>query len=439
MAFRRSVTLAFSTLVLVLLLTAVSALVTLRLVARSATHVTQVSNELATVLEVRLQAEQLVALSRGYLILGTAEAQQRLDHDAEQFDSALRELDGQAAESQDVTLSQLSNTAGAYVDTIRVTADNRTTARDPAAIAADFEQRLLPVRKQFADAADAFVTREKDRAAASVESARSAAQTAQIALVVLLASALALAFVLASLVGRRLLFQYRQLEQATDAARRAVAARDEILAIVSHDLRTPLTAVAMGADLLVEAGVRPELERAVRAIANAAERMRHLADDLVNRQQLEDGHIEIVKTAVECKELVAVALDLHREKARVKGIELRSEVSRAGEVKVDRERVLQVLSNIIGNALKFTPAGGSITVRAASSDGAMRFEIEDTGVGIARDQVPHLFDKFYQGEKREAGSVGLYICKRIIEAHGGSMGVESVVGRGSTFWFTCPV
>jgi len=437
-SFGRKLTLAFTALVVVLVLAAASALATLRLVVGTNEQIVEISDERASVLEARVQAEQLVAVGRGYLLTGNEQARQRLDHLDKQFDSTLRELEGRASARHDRILSQLSRVADTYVKTIRATAQERVAAGDPAVILDAFETRVQPLRQQFEEMANSFVTREREHATNSTIAARSIAHTAQVALVALLSFALVLAFVLAWIVGRKLVSQFQRVERATEMARRAAAARDEILATVSHDLRTPLTAVALGADVLEESGVRPDQERVVRTISNASIRMQHLIEDLLKREQLQSGMIDLTRLTVDREALVSTALELLREKARVKGVELHSEVS-SGEVNIDRERLLQVLSNLIGNALKFTPTGGTVTVRAFPTKDATRFSVEDTGAGIPAEQLPHLFDKFFQGEKRETGSVGLglHICKRIVEAHGGAIGVESSQ-RGTTFWFTIP-
>ena len=106
----------------------------------------------------------------------------------------------------------------------------------------------------------------------------------------------------------------------------------------------------------------------------------------------------------------------------------------------DHDRIVEILSNLVGNAIKFTPRGGRVVVRTDAGDGVVKFVVEDAGPGIAGDQIPHLFERFWQGSRSTGGlGLGLYICKKLVEAQHGSIGVTSEVGRGSSFWFTLPV
>jgi signal transduction histidine kinase len=439
MTFRGRVAIAFTALVVVLVLAAVSALVTLRLVVRENQHIVEISDDLSDVLDARVQAEQVVAVARRYLLTGSEQARQQLDDVSAQLGATLRRLEEPASEEERRRLSELSHVAEQYVAATRTAARPRVWSGSAATSLDVFENQIQPLRAQFERAADSFVAAEKTDARASKHAARTIANRAQIALVVLVVVALALALGLVWVEARTLVSQYRRVERATESARQAAAARDDLLAMVSHDLKTPLTAVAMGTDLLAESGVRPEQQRTVRAISSATERMRRLIDGLLEREQLQSGAIELDRATCDASELVATALELHREQAHKKHVELKTDVQ-AGQLHVDRERLLRAFSNLIGNALKFTGAGGSITIRAHALQNATRFEIEDTGTGIPAEQLPDLFDKFFQGERRERGSVGLglHITKRIVEAHGGSIGVESSVGRGTTFWFTIP-
>ena len=226
-------------------------------------------------------------------------------------------------------------------------------------------------------------------------------------------------------------------------ARDAIGARDEILGIVAHDLRNPLNSVVVQASLLRRHGGEPErrARKPADAIERAANRMNRLIQDLLDVTRMEAGRLSIEQHRVHTAQVVTDALEAQRAMASTASLELQVDLAPdPPEVWADRERLLQVLENLIGNALKFTDPGGRIMVGAAPRDGEVLFWVADTGSGIAAEDLPHVFDRFWQvgkAERRGAG-LGLPIVKGIIEAHCGRIWVESKPGQGSTFFFTIP-
>ena len=176
-------------------------------------------------------------------------------------------------------------------------------------------------------------------------------------------------------------------------------------------------------------------------IHRAATRMNRLIQDLLDVALMEVGQLTIERARLSAGELIVEAVEMQRPLARLRLVELRVDVETdVPEVWGDRDRLLQVFENLIGNAIKFTKAGGRITVGAASRDHEVVFWVADTGCGIAPENLPHVFDRFWQatrGDRRGAG-LGLPITKGIVEAHGGRIWVESTLGRGTTFFFTIP-
>ncbi|MDB4944678.1 MAG: sensor signal transduction histidine kinase [Labilithrix sp.] len=225
---------------------------------------------------------------------------------------------------------------------------------------------------------------------------------------------------------------------------RSISARDELVGIVSHDLRTPLSTVRMAASLL-----RDDLDETVHKgtarvamIMRATTRMEALVRDLLDVTALEGGGFTLDVGAQDAAPLVADALELFHANATQRGVTLLSTVGGGIEIRADRERVIQVLSNLIGNALKFTPKGGSITVSAERTPGGFAtFSVKDTGSGIAAAELQHVFDRFYQGKRkaREGAGLGLSIVRGIVKAHGGEVGVTSEPGAGTTFFFSLPL
>lgn len=224
------------------------------------------------------------------------------------------------------------------------------------------------------------------------------------------------------------------------AARRATQTRDEVLGVVAHDLRSPLSSIFMQASLLMR---RPERgpEKVAGMIKDAVVRMNRLIEDILDVTRMEAGRLSVEAARVPTREVVSDSVDTQKPLAASASLELRLDVaSNLPEVWADRDRLLQVFENLIGNAVKFTEPGGSITVGAAPRDGQVMFWVTDTGSGIDAADLPHLFDRFWQAKKaeRRGAGLGLPIVKGLIEAHGGRIWVESTRGQGSTFFFTIP-
>jgi len=219
--------------------------------------------------------------------------------------------------------------------------------------------------------------------------------------------------------------------------------RDQVLSIVAHDLRNPLSTILLQAALLRRHGPEPERRshKPEEAIHRAATRMNRLIQDLLDVALMESGQLHIERARLSARELIVGAVEMLRPLAASTALELRVDVDEdVPELLGDRDRLLQVLENLIGNAIKFTRPGDSIVVRAASGDHKVLFSVADTGGGIATEHLPLVFDRFWQATRpgRLGAGLGLPIAKGIVEAHGGQIGVESVQGRGATFWFTIP-
>ena len=228
------------------------------------------------------------------------------------------------------------------------------------------------------------------------------------------------------------------------AARRAIRERDDVMGVVAHDLRNPLSAILMNAKelSLQTAKAAPGGRKPADAIERAATRMNRLIQDLLDITRLDAGHLVIEPARVPPAEVVADAVEAHKPHAVTAGCELRSDlVQGLADVWAERDRLLQIFDNLIGNALKFTEAGGQITVGARPRDGEILFWVADTGCGMTSEEVTHLFDRFWQARKadRRGAGLGLAIVKGIVDAHGGRIWVESTPGRGSTFFFTLPI
>ncbi|HUF64459.1 MAG TPA: PAS domain S-box protein [Gemmatimonadaceae bacterium] len=225
------------------------------------------------------------------------------------------------------------------------------------------------------------------------------------------------------------------------AAQQATRARDNVLAVVAHDLRNPLNTILMAAELLLDIGAsqKPFDPRHVEMISRAGQRMDRMIQDLLDVQRTEAGRLTIDARVENVAEIIGDTLEMLRSMAASSGVELVNEQEEdLPPVVADAARIQQVLSNLVGNALKFTPGGGRITVRAEAIGEEVRVAVIDTGTGIEADQLPHVFGRFWQatsGDRRGIG-LGLAIAKGIVEQHGGRIWVESAPGQGSSFFFT---
>jgi PAS domain S-box-containing protein len=225
------------------------------------------------------------------------------------------------------------------------------------------------------------------------------------------------------------------------AARRATQARDDLLGIVVHDLRNPLTNVMLQSMLLQEGGalLDPKCARAAKVIQRSSERMTRLIQDLFDVTRMEAGKLLITPGRVAPEQLLTEAVEAQRALAASRSLELRLDIAPSlPDIWADRDRVNQVIENLLGNAFKFTPAGGAIIVGAVARDADVEISVRDTGPGIPTEHLPHLFDRFWQagrGDRRGAG-LGLPIVKGIVDAHGGGVSVTSKTGEGTVFRFT---
>ena len=223
--------------------------------------------------------------------------------------------------------------------------------------------------------------------------------------------------------------------------------RTEFVANVSHELRTPLTSIRGFLETLLEGKIEDQatVRRFLEIINRETARLTRLIDDLLNLSKIEERQVVHRWQAVQLLDTVNRAVVMFQAQAEEQGLELVTELpAELPVVRGDPDMLAQVLINLLDNAIKFTPAGGRIIVRASANEENVRVDVEDTGIGIPPENLPRIFERFYRVEKsrsRELGGigVGLAIVKHIIRAHGGKTGVESVVGKGSKFTFTLPI
>jgi signal transduction histidine kinase len=228
-----------------------------------------------------------------------------------------------------------------------------------------------------------------------------------------------------------------------DRADVALRTRDDFLAIVTHDIRNMLGGLALSAasrlDVPAELEIRNAIARDAKRVQRYTARMSRLVGDLLDLVSIEAGRLAVVPQPHDATELVRETVDTFRALAAAKKISVRTEVHEGSLLaQYDHDRVLQVLSNLLSNALKFTREGGRIDIAVQRIEDEIRFGINDTGPGIAPDKLEVVFDRFWQGSQRSHAGLGLYISRCIVEAHGGRIWADSRLGEGSTFYFTLP-
>jgi signal transduction histidine kinase len=229
---------------------------------------------------------------------------------------------------------------------------------------------------------------------------------------------------------------------ALKESRLAVRTREDVLAVVAHDLKNPLNAIQIAASRLQRGADQPSAQKLGATVHRAVGRMNRLITDLLELAQLEAGHLSLTKGAIDVRVVVREALESVQAAAQSKGVWLEKERTLEDVVVVcDRDRLLQVLCNLLGNAVKFTPEGGSIFVRLAREPERVVFEVADTGQGIPEERRGDVFDRFWQAPDaaRVGHGLGLSIARGIVEAHGGAMWLASTIGVGSSFFFSLPI
>jgi signal transduction histidine kinase len=275
----------------------------------------------------------------------------------------------------------------------------------------------VPIVRDGRNVANLFLAREPGQAQFSAQDERAAD---------LLAGFVAVAIENAELFDRAL------------AAKRA---REDLLATVSHDLKNPLNAIKLSTRTLAGRVEGDRTKETVARIDRAAERMSRLIGDLLDAARIEAGVLKAIARPESVSALIESALEMLRLIAADKNIRLVAAPSpAAGLVSCERNLILRVFANLIGNAIKFSPDGSSVSVRAEPQAGQVVFSVADRGPGIPAEQAAHAFERYWQqeGSDRRGSGLGLYIAKGIVEAHGGRIWLESTPGRGTTARFTIP-
>jgi signal transduction histidine kinase/HAMP domain-containing protein len=220
--------------------------------------------------------------------------------------------------------------------------------------------------------------------------------------------------------------------------------KNDLVATVAHEFRTPLTSLRMAIHLCADEVVGPLNEKQadlLQAARQDCERLQNIVDDLLDLSSIQSGRLELQVRSTSVAQLLETVVSAQQFAAEQKAIHLQTSIAPGVErLELDPDRIALVLSNLLSNAIRHTAKGGRVELRVERSEGAARFEVIDTGEGIAPEYQKRVFEKFFQvpGRKSGGAGLGLSIAREIVEAHGGEIGVESQPGRGSRFWFALP-
>jgi signal transduction histidine kinase len=245
-------------------------------------------------------------------------------------------------------------------------------------------------------------------------------------------------------LDKRVTERTRELESALERLKRLDTMKSEFFANVSHELRTPLTLILAPLDDRLPQAASPAERELLLSIRRNADRLLRLVDDLLDLSRIEAGHLRLDIVAIDLASLARQVLSSFQRAADARRVSLLASVPAATrDVWGDRHRLESILGNLLGNALKYTPSGGRITVSLSESDTHVSIQVTDTGPGISAEDLPHLFERFYQGtsegaRRRGGMGIGLALAQNLAELHGGRIEVQSALQKGSTFTLTLP-
>lgn len=349
-----------------------------------------------------------------------AETDARLDAERGKTDEELARRTRAAEQDADQVVQKARSRAAAVLESARKTADDSVGTGLPGGGRARRERersRQDEVLREEYDRADRVIADEREQRARLV----------------------------AELLGRERDDTDHSLLLERADADHIVARRDDFLGMVSHDLRNELAAISLSAARILTrtiGGPGTEISASAITIERVAGRMGRLIGDLLDLVSMEAGTFTIVVAEHDARSPVADAIDSYMPIAAVKRISVECN-TRTGSIRAqfDHQRIVQVLSNLLSNAIRFSPEGGTITVSTETSGEEVCFSVSDAGPGIPAERRQSVFDRFSRGDRRDRGGfgLGLYIAKRIVEAHHGRIWVESELGRGSTFRFMIPL
>jgi signal transduction histidine kinase len=389
----------------------------------------------------RWSGEAIVSTGRGYLISADGQFLTRLQDAQATFDRGIEVLTrGSVDATTRELLAEVERRAGA----LRADQDRLVTSMkhdDLRTVARRFEDELVPLQVELGTALDRLIDykeRRIDDVYARVATERARLRTSlYVLLAILVVASTAIAAYIATVLGR----SYRQEHDALATAQDAITSRDQIMAVVAHDLRNPLSSIAMRATLLRSDETSAAARKHGAAIESVTSRMAGLIKTMLDAATIESGALTVTPEPCALGELLDASTEMLSGAAAQKQLVLeQAPAARSVWVLADRERVLQVLQNLIGNAIKFTAAGGRIVLAVEARAGQATVRVSDSGPGIPPAHLGRIFDRFWKHETggKKGTGLGLFISRGIVTAHGGRIWAENRAGGGASLAFTLP-
>ena len=439
MSFQTKALLGYFVLVVVLVLGMTVSVRQLSTAADAQIARLRVAERQITLVErLRWRSEVIVSDGRGYLLSGDPRLLAKLEDSVVEFDANVHAL----GTRRGPFVADVEQAAGNFRRVQRELVIGRQGSEDAPALVRRFENQLLPLRGSLDLSLTRLVDHEQAALQGFYDTATRNRERLLLGLIVLRGVLLSASLAAAWYFARRLGRSYRQERDAREAASKALAARDEVMGIVAHDLRNPLGTITLNAALLQQTATSERARQQAESIGNVATRMEYLIRTMLDVTTMEAGKFTVSPAACTAHGLLHETETMFEPLATSKQIRLEvTECAPDLAVDAERERILQVLSNLVGNALKFTARGGRVTLSAAREGATVRFAVVDTGPGIPRENLSRVFDRFWKKDSpgKKGTGLGLFIAKGIVEAHRGRIWVESDPGDGAKFYFTLPL
>ncbi|MGE5184942.1 MAG: sensor histidine kinase [Acidobacteriota bacterium] len=396
----------------------------------------RILHELDDARQLRVRTQAVIASARGYLLTADDRYERAFVRQRDDVAATLAQMTSRG----DTPPAQIEAIRRAMLDYLGAIMRDRAARPPPSAeLATTFERDIEPHSQELLSAVET-VDREL-RARVQQEHRRAANKIGALSKLLLVGSGASFAscVLLAIMAARRLSRRFDDAESSKHEATRSAAARKAMLDVVSHDLRTPITSVLLAVEMLrMQHGETPQLGR----LARVAHQMKRLVDDLLDASRAETTGLQLELHGCEVRDLLDGAAQQMQDHAAARGVRVEVCSDVTDVISVDRGRIIQIVANLTGNALRLARSGDVITLAARRREAVVRFSVADSGPGISPAELEHLFEPYRPGSGRSrSGSLGLglFICRTLVEAHGGRLGVDSTIGKGSTFWFELPL
>ncbi len=428
--------LAFFGAVILALAIGGSAIYALRTVTLSKNSVVyEYSDELIQVERLRILAERIVASGRGFLITNDPSFLNKMKSIHQEFETVLTALE--VREDQVAGRKLLHEVRSAdlvHMEKLQSLTVQRSRVKSIPTLEREFESGVQPARESFEQTLNKFGKFKRTE----LEDAKkwSARDSRRSILVFSIIGGLSMLLILIAfpLIGRALLHAFRNAEMA-------VQMRDDFVAIVSHDLKNPLGSITMAIDLVLRRFPGEEKVEPLRRAKKSATRMNQLISQILDISKIESGSIVYEFAKCDLRQIVEEVFQDLAAMAEEKQINLHFVGTGETTVNCDHDRLFQAISNLVSNAVKFSPIGETVSVQSERGKGEISIAVSDHGPGIPPNEIENLFNRYWQARKtRKMGTgIGLSIVKAVVDAHGGKIFVTSEVGNGSTFRVLLPV